>query len=79
DQATGGIYLQAARGRPVWVDRAGLERAFGDPDTRAGLQAAIPALSDGPLPDARRPQPLRDDAQLGQLHTLGTWGGSAAA
>jgi hypothetical protein len=74
DQATGRIYLQVARGRPVWVDRAGLERAFGDPETRAGLQAAIPALLDGPLPDAPQPRFLRDDAQLGQLHTLGSWG-----
>jgi len=79
DQATGRVYLQVARGRPVWADRAGLARALEDPDTRAGLRVTIPALFDGSVPDAAQPRFLRDDAQLGHLHTLGSWGGRAGA
>ena len=77
DQATGRVYLRAASGRPIWVDRAALDRALEDPDTRAGLLATIPGLPGMTLADAPGPRLLRDDAHLGHLPTLGGWGDSA--
>ncbi|MHB8724252.1 MAG: hypothetical protein ACYC9Z_02615 [Casimicrobiaceae bacterium] len=77
EQATGRVYLHIASGRPAWVDRAALERALADPDTRAGLRTTVPTILDGSVPDAPAPRFLRDDAQPGRVPTLGAWGDRA--
>jgi hypothetical protein len=71
DQATGRIYLRVERGVPVWADADALQRALADPDTRAGLAAAVPAAMTGRLPAPGGPQSVADGEHL---HTVGVWG-----
>ena len=71
DQATGRIYLRVERGVPVWADADALQRAIADPDTRAGLAAAVPAAITGRLPAPGGPQFVADREHL---HTVGDWG-----
>ena len=76
DQATGRIYLRIEAGTPVWVDRAALERAASDPDTRAGLTAIAPSLwthLDRLASDAG-PRFLRRSDDPEPLRTVGAWG-----
>lgn len=74
DQATGRIYLHIESGAVRWVDREALEHAFADPDTRAGLLAAVPGLHGGPLPEAGSPAFLAGGPRAPDLPTLGQWG-----
>ena len=84
DAANGRIYARTVSGTIAWVDREGLERAFDDADTKAGLLAAVPALRDsvpfGGASPARVPAPpvspvlLRDDPDAAALRTIGQWG-----
>ncbi len=71
DQATGRIYLRVERGVPVWSDADALQRAIEDPDTRAGLMAAVPAAIAGRLPAPAGPQVVADGEHV---HTVGDWG-----
>ncbi|HEX7327497.1 MAG TPA: hypothetical protein VF428_03035 [Casimicrobiaceae bacterium] len=77
--STGRIYLRTIAGAVAWVDKEGLERAYGDADTRAGLLAALPALRD-PLPPAAAspaatsPVFIGDEADSVALPTIGQWG-----
>lgn len=74
DWSTGRIYLSTTVGAIARVDREGLERAYGDADTRAGLLAALPALR-GPLPPAAAsPAFLGDETDRAALPTIGQWG-----
>ena len=76
DHGTGHIYLRIESGKPEWADPAGLRQAMSDPDTRAALSAALPAILDHRLPDPGRPRHL-DEATCGRrLSTLGRWGTS---
>jgi hypothetical protein len=77
ERATGRIYLVIAAGAPVWADRAALETAVEDPDTRAALLAVMPALFDRPLPGDDGPRYLADRAGSAGLGTLGAWGPSS--
>jgi hypothetical protein len=71
DQATGRVYLRVERGVPVWSDAQALQRALADPDTRAGLAAAVPAAIAGTLPALAGLQLVADDEHV---HTVGDWG-----
>ena len=74
DQATGRIYLSIVAGAPVWSDRDALELAIADAGTRAGILAAVPAVTDRALPAAQRPRYLREQVGGESLGTLGAWG-----
>ena len=74
DQDTGRIYLRIASGKPAWIDQQALERAASDPDTRAGLLAAAPAVFDRAVPCTDQPKYLGDVAGPGRAHILGRWG-----
>ena len=76
DQATGRVYLSIGSGVPVWADRAALESAIADGETRAGLLAVLPALLDRPLPGDGVPRHLGAQASTSSLVTLGAWGPS---
>jgi hypothetical protein len=70
DQATGRVYLRVERGVPVWADAEALRRAVADPDTRAGLAAAVPAAIAG-APPTTGPEFVADGEHV---HTVGDWG-----
>ena len=71
DQATGRVYLRVERGVPVWSDTEALQRALADPDTRAGLMAAVPTAIAGSVPAPTGPQFVGDGEHV---HTVGDWG-----
>jgi len=77
DQNTGRIYLRIVSGRPAWADREVLEQAASNPDTRAGLLAAVSTVSDRALPGPDRPTYLDGIAGAERAHTLGRRGVSA--
>jgi hypothetical protein len=77
DQASGRVWLRLAHGTPVWADRDALAAALADPDTRAGLAAAVPHPLDGTLPQAAAPALLADFARDEPIRTLGAWGGAS--
>jgi hypothetical protein len=77
DQASGRVWLRVANGTPVWADRDALVAALADPDTRAGLAAAVPHALDGTLPQAAASAFLTDFARAEPIRTLGAWGGSS--
>ncbi len=74
---SGCVYLRLASGMPVWANHAALERATRDPDTRAGLFAAVPSLRDAALTETPAPVFLRDLGDAGRRATLGRWGSGA--
>jgi len=74
DQASGRVYLRIAAGVPLWADREALDEAIADPDTRAGLEAAVPAAFDRAVPAQGRPTYLRELTGPERMHTLGAWG-----
>jgi hypothetical protein len=74
ERATGRVWLVIAAGAPVWADRAALEAAVADPETRAGLLAVMPALLDRPPPGDGGTRYLADRAGTAGLGTLGAWG-----
>jgi hypothetical protein len=76
DQASGRVWLRVANGAPVWADREALAAAVADPDTRAGLAAAVPRVFDGALAQAAAPAFLADFARNEPIRTLGAWGGA---
>jgi len=77
DQNTGRIYMRIVSGSPAWADREVLEQAASNPDTRAGLLAAVSTVSDRALPGPDRPTYLGDIAGAERAHTLGRRGASA--
>jgi hypothetical protein len=74
DQTSGRIYLRVNAGRPAFVDREALERAIADADTRAGLEATLPAAFDRALPSPGRPAYLDEMTRVEPIRTLGDWG-----
>jgi hypothetical protein len=74
DQASGRIYLCVESGRPLWGDPELLAQVLADPDTRAGLSAALPAALDPALPRPDRPRQVADSLGARPAHTLGRWG-----
>lgn len=78
-QASGRIYARLVGGKPVWVDPDVLALASANPDTRAGLLAAAPAVLNGALPAPDRPAYLPEMAGAARIHTLGRWGAGDAA
>jgi hypothetical protein len=74
DHATGRLYLTIAAGAPVWADRAALETAVADPETRAGLLVVVPSLLDRALPESGAARYLAEQAGTAGLVTLGAWG-----
>jgi hypothetical protein len=71
---SGRIYARTEAGRLAWVDRAALERALADPETRAGIDAVVPdALREGA--PGREGEALR----AADFHTLGQWGEAGRA
>jgi hypothetical protein len=79
DPDTGRIYMRIVSAKPAWVDRAMLERAASEPDTRAGLADVAPLLFDHAIPDVDGPHYLGDVAGAAHAHTLGRWGTSGLA
>jgi hypothetical protein len=74
-QATGRVYARLIGGKPVAVDRAMLAQACADPDTRAGLMAAAPAIFEAAPSAPPPPAHLREMIDAARVHTLGAWGG----
>jgi len=71
DQASGRIWLSVVEGRPAWADQAALRRALADPDVRAGLAVAVPALS---AATPSHPAAIPVLAEEERRHTVGDWG-----
>ncbi len=79
-QASGRIYLKIEAGNPVWMDRAPLQSALLDPDTRVGIRAVVRDVLDGNIPAADRPQYLRHHGRgTAEAATLGVWGSEEPA
>ena len=78
DQASGRVCLSVVAGSPVWCDRDALDLAFANPETRAGILAAVPAALDRALPPADRPRHLREPGGGQHFDTLGGWGPMAS-
>jgi hypothetical protein len=76
EQASGRIYLRLEAGKATRRDRAGLEAAFLNADTAAGIAAVAPNASEAPVPDAACAEYLNEDRAAG-WPTMGQWGGSA--
>jgi len=76
EQASGRAYLRVVAGEPVWADAALLAQALTDPDTRAGIAAAVPAALAGIEPTAGAPRAL---APGERIHTVGEWGAGVSA
>lgn len=74
DHATGRLYLRIAGGRPEWFDPAFLRVALADPQTRVGLLAAVPAVTELATFADRPPRYLAETMGVGRIHTLGQWG-----
>ena len=72
EQATGRAWLKVIGGKPVWADAALLAQALADPDTRAGIAAAVPAVLAGVETIAGAAQSLPPGERI---HTVGDWGG----
>jgi hypothetical protein len=75
DQATGRVWLSVVAGKPVWADAEALRQALADPDIRAGLSVALPALASGEVPAGAAPPAIGDDERR---HTVGDWGAGRA-
>jgi hypothetical protein len=73
DQATGRIYLSVAAGAPAWCDRDALRLAVASDDTRAGIDAAVPAALVRALPAADGPRYLNQRPGAERFDTLGAW------
>jgi hypothetical protein len=71
DRASGRIYLRIVDGSLAGVEREGLQRAASDPDVRAGLVAAAPAVFSPSAPTLLHPTFL---GPADKLHTVGAWG-----
>ncbi|MGZ5079800.1 MAG: hypothetical protein ACXWHZ_09690, partial [Usitatibacter sp.] len=71
EQGSGRVYLHVVAGNPVWADRAALERAAADPDTRAGIMASLPEAFDAASSSIAGERFLEEAERL---HTLGAWG-----
>jgi hypothetical protein len=74
DPDAGLIYARIESGALAWIDRAALERALVDPDTRAGVSAVAPDALGGAARTTDRPRRLSETVPAERLHTLGQWG-----
>lgn len=74
DQSTGRPYLRVVRGAPDWIDPDALALALADPDTRAGLAAAVPAALERLATGDGTPRTIATDERV---HTVGDWGTGA--
>jgi hypothetical protein len=71
-QSSGRIYLRIEGGVPVWLDPPALQSAFGDPDTRIGVQGLAGQALESVIARADRPHYL---VRAGNgIATLGVWG-----
>jgi hypothetical protein len=71
EQQSGRVYLRLETGVPVWSDGELLRHALADADTRAGLEATVPAIVKETF--VRVDAPLHVDERE-RTHTLGAWG-----
>ncbi len=78
DWATGRVYLRFASAVPVWCDRALLDAAIANEETRAGLAAAAPSALDPAVPPADGPVHLDLGTGPERMVTLGAWGPAAS-
>ena len=76
DRSTGRIYLSIVAGVPAWVDREALAVAAADPDTRAGIAAAAPAVFTSDSQATAAPRYLKESLGATEIRTVGDWGGS---
>ncbi len=74
DQASGRVYARIESGRAVAVDRAALEAAIRDADTRDGLRGAAPGIFAAELAAFAAPVLLRDAGGAAPPETIGQWG-----
>jgi len=77
DQESGRIYLRVVDGQPACADRAALERAIANADTRAGLEATVPAALDSALPADDGPAFIDAMTDVEPIRTLGDWGAAS--
>ena len=74
EQATGRIYLRVSAGAPAWIDRAALQAAIADADTRAALAATLPPAFERAPPAPSSPTFVRAAIEGERISTLGDWG-----
>lgn len=74
DHESGRIYLRVVAGVPEWVDPGLLQRVLTNPETRAGILAAVPRAAELPAPADETPRFLPETLGPGRIHTLGQWG-----
>ena len=74
EQDTGRIYLRVVAGVPEWVDPACLERALTNPETSAGVLAAVPGAAELPPPADGAARYVAETLGAERIHTLGQWG-----
>jgi hypothetical protein len=77
DRESGRIYLRVVDGQPACADRAALERAIANADTRAGLEATVPAALDRALPADNGPAFIDAMTDAEPIRTLGDWGAAS--
>jgi hypothetical protein len=77
DRASGRIYLVLDGGRPAWADPEAFAAASADPDTRAGLLAAVPAAFASPPPGDGVARSIAALPGFDRTKTLGAWGPAA--
>jgi hypothetical protein len=74
DRNTGRIYLRMESGKAVWADKAELQAALADPDTRCGVTSVAGAALQGDLAQVPGGARLLDGEHAGHAPTLGQWG-----
>jgi hypothetical protein len=77
DRESGRIYLRIVDGQPACADRAALEHAIANADTRAGLAATVPAALDRALPADEGPAFIDAMTDAEPIRTLGDWGAAS--
>jgi hypothetical protein len=72
DYETGQVYARLQRGKWVWRDQAGFERALKDPEANTALLAIARNVYSSPGAERKRTGVATE-----KMHTLGTWGEAA--
>ena len=78
-QFDGRVYARLVEGKPVWVEHEALARVCAEPDARAALMAAVPAIFDALLPPPDRSTHVRDLIEGGRIPARLAGGETSAA
>jgi hypothetical protein len=73
DYETGQLYARLQGGKWVWRDQPRFDKAFDNPESKAGLLAVTRRVDDA----ACSAEEKHIDVAMEKIHTLGAWGGAA--